>query len=195
MMLTQLDTVKRRLNLNLGTDIQDDDIITNAIKAVSARSEQHCNRRWERTVAATYEFDAQDREILVDRAPIESVTKFELKTTETEGWVEQTGIDYLIRRACIVSLMAPLATLVALGRVTFTGGYVLPGTDAGAGQTALPDDLEQACVEQVVYWYQRKDQLGLVSISGQGGSIQQFAQLNLLPNVKDVFESYRRFQL
>jgi hypothetical protein len=31
-----------------------------------------------------------------------------------------------------------------LGRVTYTGGYVLPGASPGAGQTALPDDLESA---------------------------------------------------
>jgi len=36
--------------------------------------------------------------ILVPRYPIESVTKFELKSTEAEGWVEQTDIDYLIRK-------------------------------------------------------------------------------------------------
>ena len=40
--------------------------------------------------------------------------------------------------------------------MTLTGGYVLPGTTPSAGQTALPDDLEQAAVEQVAYWFQKQ---------------------------------------
>lgn len=32
-------------------------------------------------------------------------------------------------------------------RVTYTGGYVLPGAQVGAGQAALPADLESAAVE------------------------------------------------
>jgi len=40
--------------------------------------------------------------------------------------------------------------------VTYTAGYVLPGDTPAAGQTALPDDLEQAAVEQVAYWFQKQ---------------------------------------
>ena len=49
--------------------------------------------------------------------------------------------------------LAALALWPALGvqvaRVTYTGGYVLPGATPGAGQAALPADLEWAAVEQV----------------------------------------------
>jgi hypothetical protein len=41
-----------------------------------------------------------------------------------------------------------------------SSGYVMPGTSPGAGQTALPSDLEQAAVEQVAYWFQNRDKLG-----------------------------------
>ena len=37
-------------------------------------------------------------------------------------------------------------------RLTYTGGYVLPGDTPGPGQTPLPDDLEQAAVEQCAAW-------------------------------------------
>ena len=79
--------------------------------------------------------------------PIETVTKFELKTTEAEDWVEQTSVSYLLRQACIVSLTVPLsfvpqAVTPQLARPTYTGGYVMPGTTPSAGQTALPADLE-----------------------------------------------------
>src|SRR2546427_13240357 len=90
-----------------------------------------------------------DTEILPLCYPIESVTKFELKETESSGWVEQTNIDFLIRRNCTISLLTQLSTTNSQpseARITYTGGYVMPGTTPGAGQTPLPDDLEQAAV-------------------------------------------------
>src|SRR6266550_3145804 len=151
-MLTQLSTVKTRLAL-LVTDY--DDLLTNAIKAVSDRFDKETNRSLARTTAATHEFDATDTEVSPPCYPIESVTKFETKSNETDGWTEQTGVSYLVRRQCVVSLSSPLDTRPsALARLTYSAGYVLPGTSPGAGQTALPDDLEQAAVEQVAYWLQ-----------------------------------------
>ena len=58
-MLTQLSTVKTRLALTV-TDY--DDLLTNAIKAVSARFEE-TNRTLSRTATGTHEFDADDSEI------------------------------------------------------------------------------------------------------------------------------------
>src|SRR6266705_2873294 len=104
-MLTQLSTVKTRLAIVV-TDY--DDLLTNAIKAVSARFDKETNRSLARTTTATHEFDATDTEILPPCYPVESVTKFELKSNETDGWSEQTGVQYLIRRACVISLSFPL---------------------------------------------------------------------------------------
>ena len=149
-MLTQLTTVKDRLALTVNTY---DTLLTNAIKSVSTRFDQITNRTLARTISATQEFSADKTELILSCYPLESVTKLELKSTEAEGWVEQTGIDYLIRNACVVSLASRLGTWRDQGRITYTGGYVLPGTTPGAGQTALPYDLEQAAIEQVAYWF------------------------------------------
>ena len=59
-----------------------------------------------------------------------SVTTFELKSNETDGWETQTGVDYLARKqpgGCILSLSVPLGTWRQRVRVTYAGGYVLPG--------------------------------------------------------------------
>src|SRR5882672_6584195 len=104
-MLTQLSTVKTRLAITV-TDY--DGILTSAIKAVSDRFDKETNRTLARTASATHEFDATDTEILPPCYPVESVTKFELKSNETDGWSEQTGVEYLIRRQCVISLSAPL---------------------------------------------------------------------------------------
>ncbi len=194
-MLTLLPTVKSRLAL-IVTDY--DDILTSAIKAVSHRFDKETNRTIPRAVAITHEFNAADTEILPPCYPVESVTKFELKSNETDGWSEQTGVQYLIRRQCVISLSSPLRTpnsALCTARIQYAGGYVLPGTSPSAGQTALPDDLEQAAVEQVAYWFRNRDKSGLVRSWPHDGTYEAFAQLDLLLEVRAVLKKYERFLL
>jgi hypothetical protein len=200
-MLTQLSTIKARLAID-DFNVQYDTLLTNAIRAVSARFDRETNRTLARTVDATDEFSADDTEIIVPCYPIESVSKFETKASETAGWVEQSPVEFLVRRSCVVSLPSPLCfQLSAFGpqlfqaRLTYTGGYVLPGSTPGLGQAALPDDLEQAAVEQVACWFQSRDQLGLVRIWPHQGTYEQFSQLDLLPQVKAVLDRHTRLVL
>src|SRR5437016_2794708 len=102
-MLTQLLTVKSRLGI-AEVDVQYDTLLTSIISAVSTRFDKECNRTFTRTVGATYQFAAEDTEIIPAIYPIESVTKFELKSNETDGWIEQADVQYLIRNSCVVSL-------------------------------------------------------------------------------------------
>src|SRR5437762_6489151 len=146
MMLTQLATVKGRLGI---ADTIDDTLLTNLIKFAGGRFERDCHRLLERAVNAVEEFSGDVTEIRVARFPLESVSQFHLKDNETDGWVLQSSVDYLVRRACVISLGGALGNQAQQAKVTYTGGYVLPGSTPGAGQTALPDELEQACVEQV----------------------------------------------
>src|SRR6266566_659041 len=198
-MLTQLSTVKSRLDLTV-TDY--DDLLTSAIRAASDRFDKECHRALARTTSASLEFEATDTEILPPCYPVEAVTKFELKSNETDGWSEQTGVQYLIRRQCVISLSARLnsqpSTLnspLSTARLTYTGGYVLPGTTPSAGQTALPDDLEQAAVEQVAYWFRNRDKSGLVRSWPHDGTYEAFAQSDLLLEVRAVLKKYERFLL
>jgi hypothetical protein len=191
-MLTELATIKARLGLE-NADTDEDVLLSNFLAHASGRFEKECNRLFERTVDFQEEFGGNETELRPSRCPVESVSAFALKTTESEGWIVQTGVDCLIRRGCVISLASGrLGSERTQLRVTYTGGYVMPGTPADAGQTALPAELEQACVEQVTYWYQRRTQLGLTSISGEGGSIQNFSSLDLLPHVKAVLKRYER---
>jgi hypothetical protein len=194
--LTQLTSIKARLGIE-SFDTKDDSLLSNAIKGISERIQNECNRAFERQPGATFDFRACETEIRVDRYPIEAVTGFALKTTEAEGWVWQDSApDHVLSPSRnIIELTAPLGSHRQLGRVVFDGGYVLPGSAPAVGQTFLLEDLEQSVIEQIAYWYQRRNQLGLVSVSGDGGSIQQFRSLDLLPNVQAVVRSYERFML
>src|SRR5690242_6036529 len=102
-MLTQLATVKARLEI-LSSDVSHDDLLTRAIEAVSARFDRECNRTLARTVDGKQEFAPGDAEIIARCYPIETVTKFELKASEAEGWIEQTGVSYVLRVGCVISL-------------------------------------------------------------------------------------------
>ena len=190
MLLTQLTTLKNRLGI---TDATDDTLLTNLILFAGARFERECNRSFERTPNTTEEFPADAAEIAVARLPLESVTEFALKTNESDGWQVQNGVKYLIRRACVISLPHPLGVARHQARVTYTGGYVLPGGTPGAGQTALPADLEQACVEQATYWYQNRHRLGLLSVPADGRTFYRLAEVDLLPHVASVLRRYARW--
>jgi len=198
-MLTQLATLKSRLGI-ADTDVTSDDLLTSIIEAISARFDRECNRTFARAEDTTFEFDGDRREISPPSYPIESVSKFETKVSEAAGWVEQTGVDYLIRTACTISLSEsinsqPSTINPALARITYTGGYVLPGTDPAPGQTPLPPDLEHACIEQCAAWFLTRDKVGLEINWPKGGIYQRFSQLPLLPQVQSILLRHQRLTI
>jgi hypothetical protein len=198
-MLTQLATVKARLDI-LASDNSHDDLLTRAIEAVSARFDRECNRTLARTVGVVQEFPATDAEVIASCYPIEAITKFEVKVTESEGWRDQADVRYILRRGCVISLITPLSfipEILSVGpqvaRVTYTGGYVMPGNEVGPGLVGLPADLESAAIEQVAAWYQQRDKLGLIRYWPSGGTYLVFAQVPLLPQVTAALRPYRRW--
>ena len=80
-MLTTLPALKTRLSIP-DTDPQYDDLLTSVLETLSARFDNKTNRTLARTVNATFEFDPATTEICPGCYPIESVSKFELKTTK-----------------------------------------------------------------------------------------------------------------
>lgn len=180
-MLTQLTTLKARLGI-AAFETADDALLNNFIKLVSARFELECNRRFARDAAAEFVFPADARDLRVDRFPVESVSSLYLRASEAEAWREQTGVEWLVSPSrAVIALAAPLGAPREQGRVVFAGGYVLPGNTPGAGQTALPDELEHAAVEQVAYLYANRNRVGLLSVGGGSGAIEILRDLELLP--------------
>jgi hypothetical protein len=196
-MLAQLSSLKSRLRID-ATDFQYDDLLTACLEAVSTRFDRECNRTLARTENAAYEFDASDLEICPPIYPIESVSKFELKENEPTGWVEQTSIDYLIRRSCVISLNQAInyqpSTINSApqARITYTGGYVLPGDTPSPGQVPLPSDLESAATEQSAAWFQNRDRIGLETQWLFHGGYYKISQLDLLPTVRAILRKYQR---
>ena len=193
-MLSQLSTLKSRLGID-DFSVEFDTLLTNALTALSSRFDKETNRTLARTADSLFEFRGDETEIIFPCFPVESISKFELKSNETDGWVEQTAVEYLIRRTCIISLSQPLGTWRDQARITYTGGYVLPGTTPSVGQTALPSDLEQAAVEQVVYWFRNREKLGLLRFWPHQGTYEQLSAVDLLPSVKQVLKHHERWSI
>ncbi len=192
MTLATLSDLKDRLHI-AQAHVAEDAFLDALLASCSARFEKECNRAFARTEGATYEFPADIREIVPPLQPIESITAWHLKTTETEGWVALAVPDFLIRRGCVVSLPVALGTWQQQGRITYDGGFVLPDAEPGPEQIPLPADLEQGCIEQCTYWFQNRNRLGMTAVSGEGGSIQNFSTLDLLPNVKATLKKHERW--
>src|SRR3954465_9679447 len=122
-MLTTIASLKSRLGLE-SFDPTEDPILTNLLKHVSARFAAECNRIFDYGSGLTCEFHANDTQIVVNRPPIELVSQFDLKTTETEGRLPQSSISYLISpKRTVLELEQPIGTSAQIGRVTYTGGY------------------------------------------------------------------------
>lgn len=191
-MITQLSTLKSRLKID-AADTADDAILSLLITACLGLFEGYCNRAFVRTVGAQEEFQGDLMVATPRRVPIESVTGFDLKSDESTGWVAQTGVRYLIGpRRQIIVLDQRLGLESELVRITFTGGFVMPGTAAAAGQTALPPVIENAALQQITHWFQQRDRLGLSSISGEGGAVSQLASGGVIPAVKAALSSWVR---
>jgi len=193
-MLAQLSTVKTRLAIDQA-DTADDVLLTNLIKLASGRFSRECNRVFDRGAGVTWQFRANEMNIRPERPPIEAVTLFELKTTEAGGWVAVSPTPYYLigPQLNLVELITPIGSESQLGRLTYTGGFVLPGTTPSNGQTALPDEVEQSCIDQTAYWYQNRNRLGITSMSAEGGSVQSLSSLDLLPHVKAIVKKYERW--
>lgn len=191
--LARLTDLRARLGIE---DSVDDALLTRLLAAFTAHAELLCNRQFDRSATATFRFDGDATEILVDRYPIESVTTLALRPAGESSWTTQTGVAYRLNEAAgILSLVdGAMGTARDDARVTFVGGYVLPGATVGSGQTALPKDIEHAALEQCAHWYRNRDRLGLSSVSGDG-SVSLPPNLHLLTSVEEMLKPHRRLVL
>lgn len=82
-------------------------------------------------------------------------------------------------------------TMLMLNGFAFSRGYGNVVITYTAGLTAIPPDLEQACIELVGQRYREKDRIGLSS-KGMAGETTAFALKELPDTVKAALQPYRR---
>ncbi len=77
-------------------------------------------------------------------------------------------------------------------QVIYRGGYCPAGQVPGSGEFAMPADLREAAIEQASFIFKRRDDIGLASTGFDGGSINKFSAMKLLPMVETILKKYKR---
>ena len=167
-------------------------------------------RHFKREVGALEQFNFSRRYLMLAHAPIESITKMELKYTEAEGWIDlTTGIPL-----CMIDFVEGILTVPddfwpisaqfnhnrpGLWRLTVTGGYWYDPTDDGSGTpptgaNVLPEDLKTAWLLQCQHLWVNRDNLGITwSPSGESRDTRKsLASVKFIPAVSMALTEYAR---
>lgn len=195
MSLCTLLDIKTRLGL--GDD--HDDTINSIITGIAAVFASHCQRPLLVTAEdVTEQVTGYGHMLRIKRFPIVSITSIkeswtyefddaDALTVNTEYLVLNGGLNGVLQRRygawpCIEESV----------QVIYRGGYCAAGVTPTGDEVALPDNLREAAVLQCCFIFQRRDDIGLAATSFDGGSIQKFSAVKLLPLVEQILTAYRR---
>lgn len=171
---------------------------------VATSFERYCNRKFGRVEGDTFICSADRSEVYLPRYPVESVSATDLKVDTATGWETQTDFIWNLNEFTgQVYWGGPAGPDYAQLRFTYTGGYWFDETEENtdtlpAGATALPADLQFAWILQTRAAWQAVDKTGVDIV--KTGSSSAFVTgslggLELVPQVKQILDAYRRFQI
>ncbi len=194
-----LADVKDRLGL---TDTDYDQMINRIIVGIEAVFDGFTNRQLIVPAADVTEYyTACGPQLQLNRWPIVSITSIKQAVdydfasadalTANAGYrLVNAGKNGIVYRMYTAWLIIPDCI-----QIIYRGGYTSAGQTPGTGETAMPNDLREAAIEQASFIFKRKDDIGLAGVSAEGGSISKFSAIKLLPMVEQVLKKYRRPQL
>jgi len=133
---------------------------------------------------AVFDGNGTDKMIL-PQYPVNSVATLRINETEIDARASIYNLGYLIEKQ---------NGIITLSGYLYTRGLANIEFAYNAGLSAIPDDLQQACIEQVVWMYKQSavggNLLGVSSKSLADGSIS-YSNKDLLPSVRMVLASYK----
>jgi len=182
-----------------GIPSDQDDFLTTIITAVSLRASKFCHRWLEKkTIEAEYH-DGGSQTLWSRAWPVVEVTAVKEATdfafddadelTDADDYVCVKDEGRFVRVGC---LWLPGRDTVS---IDYTGGYTDPATDPDEieeGEEFPPADLQYAIIEQCRYLWQRRNELGLTSVSAGQGSVTQISMTPWLPSVEAALKPYVR---
>ena len=195
-----LADVKDRLGMTDKTDC--DAIINSIITGIETMFVGYCNRELIQPAADVTEyFTGNGDYIQLNRYPIINITSIKQSVDYdfTDADILVANDDYRLinggKKGIIRAISSYWLRLDDSIQVIYRGGYCPVGQTPAAGEIALPADIREAAIIQATFMFKRKDDPGLSSINFQSGSISKFADMDLLPIVKNVLDNYKRVQL
>lgn len=189
-----LADVKDRLGIS---STEDDILINRIITGLEAVFDNHTLRKLILNSAdETIYWTGSCSRIILPRYPIVSITS--IKEASYYDFDNATALiansDYrlLSGNEMLYKIGSPWCRYEDSIQIIYKGGYVAANQIPAAGQTAMPADLREAAIEQTSFIYKRRMDIGLSAVSGEGGSINKFSDMELLPLVRDILDSYKK---
>ena len=176
-----------------------DNLINQIITNISALFDSFCRRILLVTAASVTEyFTGEGLYLPLPRYPVVELTT--VKEAYDYAFTTATALtlntDYRIINGGLNGLLYRVnrqwCSLADSVQVVYRGGYCPAGVDPAAGEFALPADLREAAILQACLAFKRRDDLGLSGAGFDGGSFNKFADLELLPVVKDILKLYQQ---
>lgn len=162
-------------------------------KAVAARINSQCNRRFERSVGQVDEFNAASRAVILRAYPVETITSVQLRVF-TGSLANITAGYQLDKKAGMLLFDSTVGEATERIVATYTGGYWLDdGGTMPAGATPLPDDVLEAWIIQCQAWAEARRILGEVALQSLSPKAERPASLTLTSDVQAMLEPYRRY--
>jgi len=195
------------LTQGLQLDTQWDGVLQVIAGGIAERFSKYCNRKFARVVNDVATFDANRTHYHLPRYPLEIVTKVELRATYQDPWDDITNTIVQVDEAIgQVFFGVFLADSLVMMRCTYTGGYWYDITEPGdmghpvaipSGATPVPPDLKGAWLMQCLHEFQCKDRLLPVGLADavKSRTDARFEQMQLLPEVQNAIEQFRRYQI
>ena len=140
-----------------------------------------------------------EKRIILPRYPIVAITSIKQATdydfASADALTANDAYRAINERGIIYRVGTVWLTVEDGIQVIYRGGYVAAGQTPGTGETAIPDDLREAAIEQTSFIFKRRDDIGLSGVGYDGGSISKFSAMKLLPLVEETLKHYRRSSL
>jgi len=179
--LTTLDAVKEYYGMT-GSKQSDDDLIENLIDRVTELFQSYCNVNAFKAKNYTEYLDGMGSKYLfVNNVPINSITSIH----DDDEWDFTTDdlVDSSSYRIVDKKYIVNKDYLFSLGDQNIKIVY-------NAGYSAIPYDLENACIEEVVRRYRHRRDVDVRSKTLDDGTVQ-YESKNLLHSTRIVLSKYR----
>lgn len=192
--LTTVTRVKQLLSMDTALT-KHDAILNQLVDSVSGRVQSFLGLHTQsavRTEVLDVEFDGQKR----FHIPTYPITAFTSLNYDPDGDFDSSTLvsssDYRVNlaRGIIVVELTFSEAYQAL-QIVYEGGMA---ADTTAFVSAYPD-IAGAVDQQIAYEFQRRSDLGMNAVSGQGGTVTQYPIKEFLPSVRAILSRYRRSEV
>lgn len=190
-----LSDLKTRLNIDQA-DTTHDARLNQLINIASTLADRYANRVFEYDGQAEDIFDADEREIVVTRYPIESVSEVQVRDDVTDAWsIADVSIEVpLLGKAGVVHFNPSPGIPGQLARITYSGGFILPDQTPQPGQYALPEDIQYAVCEQAAWMWENQFALRMTDRSAESAAASADRDIALIAISRSILDSYKRLR-